>query len=522
MIETRIGDLLGAEIDSYLSSREVNALPMNDFFTQRIKIKDLFNKIIPLEPNSIQLQHQKTKESYVKRGLKPHFLLLKYRRGGFTTWEQAASYRATVSMSNVTCATVADTQKNTQAIFRMVILMLRLDYRLNLRITESSSHIGCPDLGSFFDIGTAGSKAFTRGDNLYRFHGSEVAWWDGSIEDIDNLAAGFTEAAREGEVVLETTANGARGWFYENFKEAIAGQNKWIPLFYPWFSDERNIIVPTPETTVKFLDTAGDEEKEVMEKYALTIPQMLWRRDKKFERKRLFQQEYPETWEQAFVVRGNTFFDLATLDALSLSVKEPIYEGSNVTKWEKPLPENKYVAGADCADENTGNSDYSVCGMLNKKTGEQAAVLRGKWRPEVFARKAIELCREYNDAMFACEVNNHGHSVLNTVMNTLLYKNLYYYEKTIERDKFGKPRKEKRPGFLTNAHSRPILLDELNEALEQGHMGVNDRSFLADCKTFIDTGTRAEASEGEHDDTIFAWGIAWQARKTLERNFNIV
>jgi hypothetical protein len=65
-------------------------------------------------------------------------------------------------------------------------------------------------------------------------------------------------------------------------------------------------------------------------------------------------------------------------------------------------------------------------------------------------------------------------------------------------------------------------LDELNEALEQGHMGVNDRSFLVDCKTFIDTGTRAEASEGEHDDTIFAWGIAWQARKTLERNFNIV
>ncbi len=516
-----LGDLVRQTIEAHLSSEKVRAYPLNQFMEQRIQIKDLFNKIVPLIPNAVQLHHQRQKQRYIKAGKKPHFLLLKYRRGGFTTWEQALSYRAAVTVPNVNCATVADTQKNTNTIFRMVLLMLRLDDELLYPPSESKSHIGIKTLNTFFDVGTAGAKAFSRGDNIYRFHGSEVSRWPGTIEVLEDLAAGFTEAARYGEVVLETTADGARGWFYEKFKEAMAGESSWIPLFYPWFIDTNNFIEPITETTNEFFDTISDEEKKSMEKFSLTTGQMLWRREKQFERKKLFQQEYPETWEQAFIVRGLTFFDLEMIDSLSQKVQNPIKKTDTLTVWEHPKSENEYTAGADCS-EGTVTGDLSVCGILNKKTGKQAAVLRGRWRPEVFARKCVELCKKYNGAIFACEVNNHGHSVMNTVVNTLLYKHLYFRLQNLGKDKWGKKIQEKKPGWLTNASTRPILLDELNESLEEEFMQVNDTTFLAECKTFVDDGGKYQADKGQHDDTIIAWGVAWQARKQVKRNFSIV
>jgi len=517
----RIGDTVERAIEAYLTSREVKAYPVAEFFNLRVKIRNLYSSIVSLVPNNVQLKHQALKERYRKEGRKPHFLLLKSRRAGLTTWEQALSYRATVTSPHVTCATVADTRENTKMIFRMVLLMLHLDTRLQYSPRESQSHIEIPSLGTYFHVGTAGSKAFSRGDNLYRFHGSEVAWWQGAYDDIENLAAGFTEAARHGEVVLETTANGAQGWFYENFKEAMAGENNWIPLFYPWYIDGNNIIEPTSETSSEFLETITDEEKHIMERFELSIGQMLWRRDKKKERKKLFQQEYPETWEQAFVVRGLQFFDSEMLDDISSKTLPVKHLRESLTVWEEPGEDEEYVAGADAAEGNP-TSDNSVCAILNKKTGNQAAVLRGKWRPEVFARKCIELCRKYNDAIFAPELNNHGHSVMNTALNSIGYRQIYYHIRTLDKNKFGKPVKEKRPGWLTTAQTRPILLDELNEAMEERFIQVNDTVFIAECKTFVDTGGKYEADKGQHDDSIFAWGIAWQARKQPKRTFNIV
>jgi hypothetical protein len=58
--------------------------------------------------------------------------------------------------------------------------------------------------------------------------------------------------------------------------------------------------------------------------------------------------------------------------------------------------------------------------------------------------------------------------------------------------------------------------------MEEGHIQVNDRIFLAECKTFVDHSGKYEADSGQHDDSVMAWGIAWQARKQLKRNFNIV
>ena len=518
-----IGGSLESTIQSYLDSEKMKGVSYEEFFPERVNIKNLQNQIVRLKPKPIQLLHQRRKEEAKAKGKKGRFLLLKYRRGGFTTWEQALSYKAVVTVPNTTCVTLADTKDNTKSIFRMVRLMGKHDKKKPVGYNDTTASIEVRGMNTVFDIGTAGSKAFKRGDNLYRVHGSEVAHWAGDYDTVDNLVIGLTEAAMYGDVIFETTANGAQGWFYEKYKEAMEdSSSQWTPLFYPWFEDGMNqLLTYSPEKKTEFYDTIEDEEQELMERYNLNLNQMLWRRAKINENRRLFPQEYPETWNEAFLVRGHTFFDSLMLTELSKKLKKPLNDRENIVVWVEPVRGRIYCAGADPAQGNP-TSDNSVMGIIDKESGEQVAVLRGKWRPEVFARKCIDLCKHYNNAMYACEVNNHGHSVLNTVINTLQYSNLYYYERPINKNKYGDGDTEKVPGFNTNAKTRPILLDELNEALEERFMIVNDPIFIAEGKTFIDTGKRYEADSGEHDDTIIAWGVSWQCRKQQRESYKVL
>jgi len=517
---TLYGSKLKDVLNEYLETGINRDLSVESFFTDRVKIKSIHHTIVPFVPKKIQLIHQQAKQDALKAGKKARFLLLKSRRMGMTTWEQALSYKAVATMPNTTCVTLADNQSNTKSIFRMVNLMAQLDPRLKYKTNESKIALEIPAINTYFHIGTAGSRSFSRGNNVYRAHGSEVAWWAGDYDLIGNLMAGISEATRYGEVILETTANGASGWFYEEYKEAMAGKNQWVPLFYPWFTDPQNTLVTTKEKEQEWLDTVTGEEKELMSHHNLSIHQMLWRRDKQGELKKLFQQEYPESWTQAFLTRSNTFFDQSLLSELATTLKAPINHRDYLTVWQRPIQGHKYILGADTAEGVVGG-DNSVAGILNKTTGEQVAVLRGKWRPEVFARKCIELCKEYNNALFTCEINNHGHSVMNTVMNVLMYKHIYYRTKILEKDKYGNGKVEKVPGWKTDSATRPILLDELNEALENKFMIVNDSVFLAECKSFIDTGERYEADSGKKDDSIVAWGIAWQGRKAKTLTYKI-
>lgn len=504
------------EIKAVANSKKLRELSRDNFFRKRIKIKSFLNEIIPMVSKTIQVKHQKTKDAYVRAGRKPRFLLLKSRRMGFTTYEQAETYRVIASQENTTCATMAQTKPDAEKIFRMVSLMAANDSFRPGKPSDSKQYLEYKAMNSIFHIGTAGSKAFARGENLKRFHGSEVAHWDYNIEQLDNLMSGVIEAARDGEVILETTANGAGGWFYEKFKEAMEGGNNWIPLFYAWFEDPDNTIELNSIEEQNVLNSLEDEEIMLMEKHDLNAGQIAFRREKQLEHGKLFPQEFPESWEAAFLVRGSTFFDVGTLNKASKTVKPILNESNNITIWLEPIPGRQYCAGSDPSEGNT-DSDNCVCGIIDRESGEQVAVIRGKWRPDVFAKKSIDLCKKYNNAVYACEINNHGHSVMNTIMNVLDYKNIYYRVKTIERDKHGNDVKEKKPGWETNGKTRPILLDELNEAIEKKYMGINDQVFIAEAKTFVDTGKKYEADSGENDDTIIAWGIAWQCRKQKQK-----
>ena len=89
------------------------------------------------------------------------------------------------------------------------------------------------------------------------------------------------------EIVLESTAYGLGGEFYERWQGAEAGQGDYQPIFIPWFWSEE-YRRPAP------LDFATDEEeREEMARQGLDLEQMVWRRAKIAELKDplLFKQE---------------------------------------------------------------------------------------------------------------------------------------------------------------------------------------------------------------------------------------
>ena len=488
------------------------------FIRRNLWIRTKAGPIIRFRPNAIQRYYAAQKAKALAEGKEPKFIVLKYRRGGITTWEQAASFHLTMSKQGQQAVTLAHDKEATEDIFAISTLFYeRMDpLRRVRRRALNKRELNYPELRSKFYTGTAGTKGFGRGSTIQRVHGSEVAQWPGGILGGKKLMAGIKEATEEGEIVLESTAEGMGNWFQTEFHDAMKGISDFTPIFLAWYMDPTNRIPVLPGDEI----VLSEEETLVVAKYGLDHSQIKWRRKKKVDLKELFLQEYPEDWVTAFLVTGVLFFSQNVLQELIMLCPEPLtreYIHTNLdvpkdlrdhlTIWHPPAKDGKHFIGAD-SGEGIPGQDPSCAGVLDLE-GRQCAVLHGYWTPEAYGRLLVHLANWYNYALLAPEANNHGHSVLNTIKNECHYGHLYFH-----RDYDRRSNVKAKIGWQTNAKTRPILLDNLKEAVHEGFMEVNHKDFLSECFTFMDDGSgKYQARSGCHDDTVLAWGIAWQARK---------
>lgn len=73
-----------------------------------------------------------------------------------------------------------------------------------------------------------------------------------------------------------------------------------------------------------------------------------------------------------------------------------------VSIYKTPEAGAPYVIGADTAGEG---SDFFVAHVMDNRTGEQVAVLRGQFDEDVFAHQLYCLGRHYNTALIGIETN---------------------------------------------------------------------------------------------------------------------
>lgn len=341
-----------------------------------------------------------------------------------------------------------------------------------------------------------------RGATITRLHLTESAFYEWPEATFNALNESVPGIEYGSEIVNESTANGAGGHYHEQWNAAVLGTSGYKAHFFPWFlHEEYDLGVEPGEVIVP----ENDAEKELIEKHGIRPGQLKWYRRKLAEKgKELTRQEYPSDPETCFLVSGRPFFDVDALDKMARAASDPIKVEShgNLRIWEEPVKDERYVLSADIAegeslDGRADTSDYDAAVVLRRKDRKHVATLHGRWPTHDFARALAALGRRYNDALIVPERNNHGHAVLEALIHTEHYAAIFLAP-------------DKKLGFHTNVMTRPVILDELEDAVRLKRMISPDRRLIGEHTRFvIHPNGKPAATNGTHDDLVLAMAIGW-------------
>lgn len=173
--------------------------------------------------------------------------------------------------------------------------------------------------------------------------------------------------------------------------------------------------------------------------------------------------------------------------------------------YREPEAGVPYVIGADTAGEG---SDFFAAQVLDNRTGEQAAVLHGKFDEDVFARQLFCLGMHYNAALIGVEANFSTYPIME--LERLGYPKQYVRESM--DDYTHKVRHSY--GFVTSSKTRPVIIAGLIKAAREDISIVSDEKTLLEMLSFVrnEETLRPEAEPGGHDDLVMSLAIAHHIR----------
>jgi hypothetical protein len=457
-----------------------------------LKVRTRAGAFAPLQPNRAQREFER------RRGRAN--IVLKARQMGMTTWVAGRFFLKTVTQPGTLSVQVAHTQEAAEEIFRVV---RRFHHELPEELREgvlrtsraSAQSLVFPELDSEYRVETAGDPNAGRGLTVQNLHCSEVARWPG---DARATLAGLlaTMPANGGEVVLESTAQGAHGCFYEEWMRAET--NGWVRHFFPWWWEESYRLDVGAEVE-------SEEECALVSAHGLTREQIAFRRRLQRQFGVLARQEYPESADDCFLASGSCVFDTEAIDERLREAPSPVERrwAGALEVWLKPMAGREYLVAVDPAGGGS-EGDYAAMQVLDAATGLQCAEFQGRCGLLELAERAAALGREYNGAMLIVERNNHGAGVLAYLTGTVKYTRIF------EQDG--------QAGWLTTALSRPRVLEQVERLLGEGAESVMSARLLREMKTFVRNARgRTGAAQGQHDDLVMAMGIGLAARALAVR-----
>lgn len=270
--------------------------------------------IVPFHWNSAQKYLHKVLERQYDEVGKVRAIILKGRQMGISTYVGARFYRKTAFDIGKVCYILTHEDAATTNLFGMVKRMhdnMPKDYRAR-DTSNNAKTLLFKDQESGYAVGTAQStKGSGRSSTLQLFHGSEVAFWQNAQEHFSGVMQAIPNAQGT-EIILESTANGVGGVFYDQWLKAEKGEGQFRPIFLPWYwMDEYRLEKPEG---FQF----SSEELEYQDLYKLDDEQIVWAHFKNVDElhgkpgrfSNLFHQEYPATPQIAFIASGeNTLID---------------------------------------------------------------------------------------------------------------------------------------------------------------------------------------------------------------------
>ena len=497
----------------------------SSFAQEQIQIitKDASQGFIPFSFNECQKRITESLNKQIAETGKVRAIILKARQQGISTYCAGRVFWKTYFQQHSRSVVMAHDSATSDSLFNMSKNLIR-NMKGELQPHELTSNakeikLQSPAYGDKEAIGsyrlyTAGSPEAGRGTTPTIAHLSEVAFWQHDEKILAGLFQGISQAAGT-EVILESTANGAQGEFYRLWKGAVAGENEYLPIFLPWF------ITPEYRREAPEGMQLDIEEETLQEKYGLDLDQLYWRRLKIAEGGKLkFQQEYPASADEAFIVSGSNVFNIEKLDALiprpiqrraewdPLSKMMDEHREGNLLIYDYPQWEEPYIIGADVA-LGVGQ-DYSACIVMNNKHEIVAVYRNNRIDPSYWGELLFYLGRYYNNAFLAVESNSMGIATLQKI-EQMGYVNLYRQTKVANVSN----EEGERLGFRTTTLTKPAIIGNLKNLIDNEDIMVPDAHVIQELKDYISTDTgKTEAAPGCYDDTVIALAICAEVLRT--------
>lgn len=172
--------------------------------------------------------------------------------------------------------------------------------------------------------------------------------------------------------------------------------------------------------------------------------------------------------------------------------------------FSNPISGHYYTIGSDTAGSG---SDNFVAQVINSVTGEQVAILCGKFEEDIFANYLYCLAKYYNDAFVGIEINYSTYPAKELMR--LGYFNQYMRENV---DNITQKITDKL-GFETNRLTRPLIISNLIQIMRESIHLIQDIDTLYEMLSFVKDNTgKPTATSGAHDDRVMALCIAYYIR----------
>jgi len=482
-----------------------------------LKIKDKQGKIVPFVLNNAQ---KKILQVYEKlQGEPVRLIILKARQEGVSTLVEGLIFQRNSFDLNRKAVIIGHEQEASNNLFAMFKRFYEYLHDPIKPILEHSNEkkLSYKKLKSEIKVYSAESgEKVGRSSTNQDIHCTEVAFWRNAKESMLALLQTVPDEPNT-MVVIESTANGIGGWFYDTWKGAISGENDYTPIFLAWF-DLPEYSKKLENGEILAVNTLTDYEREIKRKYNLTLEQLNWRRytikNKCNGDEELFKQEYPSTPEEAFLTTGRPVFDINICSKRLFEAKKPlcvgdlVENGGKVEFVENPKgfikiqetivldddENNVFAAGCDVA-EGLDQGDRSIIKVLDRRTNKVCLTWAGHIDPDMLADEQMKIQKFLKEKIYFCtEMNNHGLTTISRGYHLGLNQ---YYRDTYQK---GYGVQKNILGWKTTSQSKPIMINALSEWIRENLFEDSEKEFWSECLTFVRNAKGQMQAEGKDRD----------------------
>lgn len=499
-----------------------------------LKIQNKEGMLVPLIATKGQKKLQAVIDRQRSEGRPVRIKMPKTRRFGGSTWTQSVFYGDVQYGEHMQCLTVChdlDASVNMRAMFERFNTYYTLSKLNPKKETPKRWRFQQKDIDYLID--TAVELDTGRSFTPHRLHGSEVAFY----KDTETLMTGLLRSVpytSNSLVILESTANGAGGWWYD----FVTSENDYELVFVGWNEMTENVRPFTNEKEMIELEKSLSQyERRIRDSYDLTLEQLNWRRwsikNETNNDEDKFTQENPINVEESFLLSGRPYFPITVVKQNIARVKNLATLKTGYLEWDKygesvifsdndsgfwkeyELPdvatENLYLCGIDPsegkANAENKNPDYSVITIFNRKTKKVSARFRGRVDTDALEVEIHKAYIRWNCCLAIPEKNNTAGGAI--IKGLKQIDGITLYQKELEgRVDDGETVEY---GYNTNKNTREILLSDLRRAIKEGEYKDDDIEFWNEAGVFIiDKTGKAIAMPNKHDDIIFSSGLCLQ------------